>query len=602
MPTRLLLALAIALWTLSAAEAPAGESVYREKCASCHETGANRAPLLATLHALSSQAVLRALESGSMRFAAEGLSAEQRSAVARHVGRGASEALQVAPACDPEPGWRPSPDAATWAGWSPDLENTRFQPSRSAGFGAKDTSRLKLAWAFGAAGANAKKAAMTIVGRRLFAGNSDGSVYALDAASGCVHWTYDGGSPVRAAIPVAEVGGRALAFVGDFTATAYALRADTGELVWKRELSDYPAAIITGSPAYDDGRLYVPISSYEEASGARADAECCKFRGSVAALDAATGEVIWRTHTISEEPSPRKKNSRGVQQWGPSGAAVWSAPTIDRKLGRLYLTSGDNYSDPPTETSDAILALDLEDGGIVWSRQFTAGDAYNIACVSRRDSTNCPESNGPDFDFGSSAILRELPGGKRVLVAGQKSGWVHAVDPDRDGEILWQQQAGEGGVLGGVQFGAAADEKRVYVAVSDLRFGQSGVLPTEGGGVTAFDLATGEQVWSTKAGDCEGRSRCSPGHSGAVTAIPGVVFAGSLDGRLRAYSAETGDVIWELDTVRDYETVNGVQGRGGALNGSGPVVVDGMLYVNSGYGQFGTMPGNVLLAFRVEDP
>ena len=586
---------------LVAAEAPAGQTIYQEKCAACHDDGVNRAPLLASLHRLSSAAVLRALESGSMKFAAEGLTAEQRNEVARHVGRGAAETVPSNADCPAGSAWAGLDPEPRWTGWSPDLENTRFQGSSAAGLSFEQTPKLTLAWAFGAAGANMSRAAVTIAGGWLFTGSLDGNVYALDAKTGCTHWSFKPAGRVRGAIPLAEVDGRTLAFLGDGAATAYALDASTGKLIWKREIETHPAAVVTGSPVYYEGRLYVPMSSYEEASGARPDAECCKFRGSVSALDAATGEVRWKTYTVAEEPSPRKKNARDVQQWGPSGAAIWSAPTIDAKLGRLYVTTGDNYSDPPTDTSDAMLALDLEDGSIVWSRQFTEGDAYNMACGGRRSGENCPESNGPDFDFGSSAILRYLPDGRRVLVAGQKSGWVHAVDPDRNGKIVWQQQAGAGGVLGGVQFGSAADERRVYVAVSDIRFGQGGMLPTEGGGVTAYDLATGEEIWTTEAGDCAGRQRCSPAHSGAVSAVPGVVFAGSLDGRIRAYAADSGEVIWEYDTVREYETVNGVKGRGGSLNGAGPVIADGMLYVNSGYGQFGSMPGNVLLAFRVEE-
>ncbi len=586
---------------LSGAEAPASEQLYRDRCASCHDTGINRAPLLASLRELSSEAVSGALESGTMRFAAEGLSAKQIAEVAAYVGRGDASRVSSAGGCAPGTSWPGLAGEQHWTGWSPDLENTRFQSAEAARLHAAAIPTLELAWAFAAAGAGSSRAAVTVAGGRLFTGSLDGHVYALDAKTGCVHWSFKPAGRVRAAAALAEVEGRPVAFVGDSRATVYSVDAENGELLWKRRLDDYPAAVITGSPVFYQDRLYVPVSSYEEASGARPDAECCKFRGSVAALDAATGDLIWQTYTVAEEPAPRKKNSRGVQQWGPSGAAIWSAPTIDAKLERLYVTTGDNYSDPPTGMSDAILALSLDDGAIVWSRQFTAGDAYNMACGGRRSGENCPEANGPDYDFGSSAILRELAGGKRILVAGQKSGWVHAVDPDRDGAIVWQQQAGEGGALGGVQFGSAADSERVYVAVSDVRFGSGGLLPDQGGGVTAYELATGEKLWSTRAGDCTGRARCSPGHSGAVTAIDGAVFAGSLDGRLRAYAADSGEVVWELDTVREYETVNGAAGKGGALNGAGPVIVDGMLYVNSGYGQFGSMPGNVLLAFRVKE-
>ena len=308
------------------------------------------------------------------------------------------------------------------------------------------------------------------------------------------------------------------------------------------------------------------------------------------------------------EPRPTTRNAIGVQLRGPSGSGVWTAPTVDERLGRLYVTTGDNYSDPPSETSDAMLALSLDTGEIVWSQQFTKNDAFTVACVPGRDPTNCPESKGPDYDFGSSAQLVSLDDGQRLLIAGQKSGWVHAVDPDRDGEIVWQHRASWGGVLGGIQWGPAVDSERVYVALSDIGFravqpGQAqlvgSVNPEVGGGLMALDTSNGRRLWYSPAAACDDRPRCSPAQSAAVTLIPGVVFSGSLDGHLRGYSTKDGSVLWDVDTVKDYDTVNDVTARGGSLNGPGPVIVDGMLFVNSGYGQFGTMPGNVLLAFAV---
>lgn len=592
--------LGMCLWmssALSGADASSGEALYRERCAQCHDEGLQRAPKLEALAELSPGAVERSLTSGSMRAFGQDMTADELSVLARFVGRAQAEAALEAGGCPDHPDWDPKA-GPSWVGWSPDLENTRYQPAESARLTREDVSRLEFAWAWATPGAKSARGAVSVAGGRLFTGRSDGSVLSLDARSGCSYWTIKSKGGVRGAVVLGEIGGRPAAYFGDSTARAYAVDARTGEAIWETKLDEHPAAVVTGSLTLYEGRLYIPLSSYEEATGARPTAECCRFRGSVVALDAATGERAWKTYTIAEEPSPRAKNARGVQQWGPSGAAIWSAPTIDRKLNRLYVTTGDNYSDPPNETSDAMIALDLPSGEIVWHRQFTEGDAYNMACGGRRSGENCPEAKGPDYDFGSSAILRELPGGRRVLVAGQKSGWVHAVDPDRDGKILWQRQAGEGGVLGGIQFGSAADESSVYVAVSDLRFGRGGPDPNQGGGVKAFNLATGEPLWEQSPGDCAGRSPCTMGHSGAATAIPGVVFAGSLDGRIRAFDSETGEVIWEYDTVRDFETVNGVEGRGGALNAAGPVVVDGMVFVNSGYGQFGTAAGNVLLAFR----
>jgi polyvinyl alcohol dehydrogenase (cytochrome) len=332
-------------------------------------------------------------------------------------------------------------------------------------------------------------------------------------------------------------------------------------------------------------------------------------------LDASNGKILWKTFTIAEEEKPGEANSKGVVQMGPSGAAIWSAPTFDAVAQRVYATTGDNYSDPPTETSDAILAFDAKSGDRAWSRQVTPGDAYNIACPS---GVNCPKSHGPDLDFGSSAVLANLPNGARILVAGQKSGVVTALDPDRGGEIVWQRRVGAGSPMGGVQWGVAADENRLYVAVSDpkfqrvapgtpgargLSFNPGVVLLIDskaGGGLTALKLDTGEEVWRTPHPGCGDVPGCSPAQSAAVTAIPGLVFSGGLDGHLRAYVADSGRIVWDQDTKVDYQAVNSVPAKGGSIDGGGAVVVDGMVYVGSGSAFVGSIPGNVLLAYSVD--
>jgi polyvinyl alcohol dehydrogenase (cytochrome) len=426
---------------------------------------------------------------------------------------------------------------------------------------------------------------------------------------------------VRAAITIGRGSGSAanrwIAYFGDQRANAYAVDALTGELLWKRPVDDFFGATITSSPTLADGTLYVATSSAEEVIGANPKYECCKFRGSVSALNTATGEVRWKSFTIPEEPKPVRKNKQGVQLWGPSGAGVWSSPTVDLKRGVVYVTTGDAYSDPAASTSDAFIAFDLKTGKLLWSRQTTSGDAFTIDCgLPEALRTNCPEANGPDHDFGSPAILAELPNGRSALIAGQKSGVVHAVDPDRGGAILWQTRVGKGSALGGVQWGSAFDGRRVYVALSDVQpepaqAGAPGAQPTvfgpamrlngqAGGGLFALDPATGKVLWNKPHPGCGDRPACSPAQSAAVTAIPGVVFSGGLDGHLRAYASEDGTIIWDMDTAQPYKTVNGVPGNGGSLDGPGAVVVDGMLYVNSGYAFVGGMPGNVLLVFSVD--
>jgi polyvinyl alcohol dehydrogenase (cytochrome) len=329
------------------------------------------------------------------------------------------------------------------------------------------------------------------------------------------------------------------------------------------------------------------------------------------ALDAATGKKIWQTFTIPDAAKPVGKTVSGKQQQGPSGAGVWSTPTIDEQLGFLYVATGDNYSDPPSNTSDAILAMSLKTGELLWSRQLTVKDAFNVGC-SIPQRPNCPESSGPDFDFGQPPILVSLGGNRRALVVGQKSGMVHAIDPDREGAVLWQTRAGQGSALGGSQWGSASDGQKVFVAISDISIGtkpdstlpqgfRTALDPNKGGGLHALDLKTGKIVWSAKPKPCAAdRTDCSPAQSAAVSAIPGVVFSGSVDGHLRAYSTANGAVLWDTDTAREFPTVNDKPARGGSMDVAGAAIVNGMVVVNSGYSQWGGMPGNVLLMFSID--
>jgi polyvinyl alcohol dehydrogenase (cytochrome) len=495
-----------------------------------------------------------------------------------------------------------------WTGWGANTSNSRFQDAASAGLTAADVPRLQLKWAFGFPGDLQSHAQATIAGGRVFVGSWGGKVYSLSAATGCIHWFFEAAGSVRSAVSIGRIGtgasARYAAFFGDATATAYAVDATTGALLWKTKVEDFPVARVTGSPRFHNGRLYVPLASGEEAAGALPTYECCRFRGSVVALDATTGTLIWKTYTI-DEPKPTKKNKSGAQLWGPSGAPVWSSPTIDAKNNALLITTGNNYSDPPSSMSDAFVALDLDSGKVLWARQMTAADAYTAAC-RLPDKTNCADSNGPDFDFSSPPILVTLPDGRRALIAGQKSGIVHAIDPDRRGETLWQVRVAQGGTMGGIQWGSAADSANVYVAVSDIGrimlnySNNTDADPKRGGGIVALRLESGERIWYTPPPGCGGRRRCSPAQSAAVTAIPGVAFSGSVDGHMRAYSTTDGKILWDLDTIRSYQTVNGVPAQGGSLDGPGAAVGDGMVFFNSGYPTAGGMPGNVLLAFSVD--
>jgi polyvinyl alcohol dehydrogenase (cytochrome) len=597
-----------AMFLLAAAWAQDAGKLYQTNCASCHDGGMDRAPARDALKGMSSERVLAAMETGPMITMAVRLNAAERRALAEFLSqKSLSAGLTMDPPADAMcKGAMPamSLDGPLWNGWGENTNNTRFQSAGGTGFSAAEVPRLKVKWVFGFPGDLQAYSQPVLAGGRLFTGSQAGRVYALNAKTGCIAWFFAATSSVRTAISIGRIGARYAAFFGDAAANAYAVDADTGKLIWKTKVDDFPVARITGSPVFHNGRLYVPVASGEEAAGASPDYQCCRFRGSMVALDGSTGKQVWKTYMI-EEPQPTKKNAKGTQLWGPSGAPVWTSPAIDTRRNVLYATTGDNYSDPPTRLSDAFVAMDLDTGKIVWSRQLTEHDSYTSAC-RLFDKTNCPDSDGPDFDFASSPILVNFPGGKRALVAGQKSGVVHALDPDQQGEVLWQTRVGKGGTAGGVQWGSAADDSTVYVALSDigrikLAYAQvTDADPNVGGGMFAISLKDGKQLWHVDPAKCGSRPRCSPAQSAAVTAMPGVAFSGSVDGHLRAYSAKDGSIVWDFDSIREYKTVNGVAGRGGSMDGPGPAIGGGMLYVNSGYPSNGGTPGNVLIAFSVD--
>ena len=589
-----------------------GAALYKQMCAGCHEGGADRAPSRQALANMSAERVLAALESGAMISVTSRRTADERRAVAQFVsGKSLSQPLDTKPpaaAMCKTSETKPAPatfslNGPQWNGWGAGAANARFQ--QTAGFSASDVPRLKVKWAFGFPGELTITAQPTLAGGRVFIGSPSGTVYSLDAGTGCIHWTYDASSSVRTAISVARVGNREIAMFGDGAANAYAVDAATGKQLWKTKVDDFPSARITGSPVYHNSRLYVPVASGEEGAGASPDYECCKFRGSLVALDAATGKQIWKTYTI-DAPKPTTKNKIGTQLWGPSGAPIWTSPAIDDKRHAVYVTTGDNYTEPTTRTSDAFMALDMDTGKILWTRQMTPNDAYTAAC-RLADQTNCPSVNGPDYDFASSPILVNLPNGKRALVAGQKSAVVHALDPDQQGEVLWSVRIGRGGTAGGVQWGSATDGTNVYVALSDigriaLTYSQStDADPKIGGGMFALRLSDGKQIWKAAPPVCPAdRPRCSPAQSAAVSALPGIAFSGAEDGHLRAYSTSDGKIVWDSDTARDYKTVNGIPAHGGSLDGPGPAIGGGMMFVSSGYASSGGAPGNVLIAFSVD--
>jgi polyvinyl alcohol dehydrogenase (cytochrome) len=573
-----------------------GEVIYTTKCASCHETGAP--PFLShfALKAAAPEYVVYMLAAGAMHKQGAELTSAQRVAVAEYITgkRLASSSPQVL--C-------PAPASAKfsgphWNGWGVDLENSRFQPADQAGLTSQQVPGLKLKWAFGLPGDFTAYSQPVVAGGRVFVGDSIGGVYSLDASTGCTYWKLQAAAAVRTALALGPGG---LAYFGDVRSNVYAVNATTGKLVWKRTISNHPYTRVTGSPRLYNGRLYVPVSSREEWMAADPNYPCCTSRGILVALDAASGNEIWRTYSIPEEPRLTRKGANGKELWGPSGAGIWTSPTVDEDRQLLYVGTGDNYSDPATSMSDALLAVDINTGKIAWSNQITHGDTFNASCV-QKDASNCPAKPGPDADFASSPILRKLASGQRILVVTQKSGEVLGLDPDHEGKILWRTSIGHGGVLGGIQWGAAADSELVYVALSDVGFtgGPEGSIlnPKSGGGLFAIRIATGEKVWvaSPPAVGCP-VNRCSPAQSAAVSAIAGAVFSGSDDGHLRAYSTADGKILWDFNTLGEFKTVNKRAAHGGSMDGGGAAIAGGMVFVNSGSGSAFGIPGSILLAF-----
>ena len=595
-----------------AAFAQDGAAVYKAHCATCHDMPTGRVPPVSALKAMSFPMILGALETGSMKTQGGELTSSERYALVVYLSTPAPKPAavpQTAFCSGTAAPFRDAGGSPGWSGWSPDVTNTRFQDAKTAGISVTEVPKLKLKWAFSLGDGIVARSQPAVAGGRLFLGTATGAVYSLDAKSGCIYWSAQADGGIRSALVYGAASGSAKQPAVYFGAgkQAYALDAATGKELWKVAIDDHFMASITAAPQLHGGVLYVSVSSAEEAVAPSPSYECCTFRGNVVALDAATGKVIWKTYTIAEAAKPTKKGKTGVQMRGPAGAGVWSTPTFDEKRNAVYVATGDNYSDPPTDTSDAVIAMDAKTGKTLWSRQMTPGDTYNVGCEIP-GKVNCPDTSGPDLDFGQAPILVSLPNGRRALVIGQKSGVAHALDPDNKGAILWQTRVGKGGPLGGMQWGSAADREHMYAAVSDYVVRTPDPAAPTGfksdmsqpGGLSALNLTTGEKVWSATPNACGGRPGCSAAHSQAVTVIPGAVFAGSMDGHLRAFSNSTGEILWDIDTAREYQTVNGASAKGGSLDGPGPVIVGGMLYVNSGYGQFGGMPGNVFLAFSVD--
>ena len=570
-----------------------GELVFNRTCSLCHKPDGqdgvdDRAPHQETLRQYPPERILGALTDGKMKAQGARLTDTERRQVSewlsgRSLSGAAGGAETMTNRCKSD-----QPTLALkgdWNGWSASGDNARYQDAKAAGLTAADLPRLKLKWAFGLPGGVETSSQPTVVGGTVYVGSDGGEVYAIDAGSSCVHWSYLAGAGIRTAPVVFPIGGRHAVVVGDLKANLYAIDTRTGALIWKTTVDDQTLARITAAPTYAAGRLYAGVSSSEEISGMQANYECCRMRGVVASLDAATGKVLWKFYTIADKAAVVGKKPDGRAKWGPAGVGVWGAPTVDPVRGLLYVATGDSFTAPAQPLSDSVLALELKTGKLVWSYQATANDAYMTGCD--RSGPNCPATNGPDFDFASSAVLQTLPGGKQIIVAGHKGGVVLALDPDAKGKLLWQVKPGPkpSQAKGEIVFGGAADGRAGYYA---LHVNQA---------ISAVDLTSGKVLWLHQIDPPADRPK-RLGSPAAVTAMPGVVFNGGWDGVLRAFSATDGAELWSYDTAKAFDTVNGVAGKGGSMGAPGATVAGGMLFVGSGYiGTANGMPGNVILAF-----
>jgi polyvinyl alcohol dehydrogenase (cytochrome) len=573
-----------------------GEKLFVSTCKSCHENPSQSAPSLSVLGAMTPRAVFAALKTGKMRAQAASLSDEDRKLVAEWITKQTYQETRL-PASAFVP-MTPLRNAAVYSGWGGNLAGTGFV-SQSA-LTPANVGTLKVKWAFAFPEGTQVRSKPAVVGDWLVVGSQYGDVYAIKKQTGKVGWHFSGDAAIRGAIFIGQAKSGPVAYFADFTTNVYAVDVQTGKLIWKKRAGGHPQSSNTGSVTVHQDKVIVPISSAEVSLSKDPNYPCCSSSGEVVALSAVDGEILWRHRVIPDEAKPGANKKNGLPFFGPSGAPVWSSPTIDTKRGLVYFGTGENYTYPASATSDAIHAVDLKTGKLVWSYQATQDDTWNLDCP---DGPNCPEKVGPDVDFGMAPLLVTLASGEDMLVAGQKSGVVHALDP-ATGKIHWQTRIGKGGMLGGIHWGMAADNKYVYAANSDhswaLDTRDSTQKPSPG--LYALDLLNGKVAWHQPTPACNVPPDCLVANSAAPVALPGVVFAGGLDGHIRAYSSADGRILWDYDTVRDYQTSNGIIGKGGSLDGPAPVMSGGMIFVNSGYGLFGQIPGNVLIAFELEKP
>ncbi len=485
-----------------------------------------------------------------------------------------------------------------YSGWGGNLTGTGFRTAAQAGITPANVGTLELKWSFAFPNANEMRSKPAITGDWLIIGSEPGEVYALNRQTGKIGWHVTATGSIRGGIVVAKNANKPVAYFADGSTYVYAVDVKSGKILWSARAGVDPLSMCTGTVAVYGGRVFVPLSSLEVVAAADGNYKCCTTSGGVTALDAKTGNILWYHRVITDSATARSKKRNGKLFYGPSGGPVWCSPTIDTKRGLLYIGTGENYTEPATNTSDAIQAIDIKTGKLVWNFQATPHDMYNVACPAL---VNCPDKNGRDLDFGMAPVLITGTDGKDRLLAGQKAGVVYALSPG-DGKLLWKTRVGKGGMLGGIHWGMATDGRNIYAANADNKLAlnpdDSTIQATPG--IYALDIVSGKVVWAAPTPSVQGKQSYLTANSAAPAVIPGIVFAGSLDGYIRAYSTEDGHILWDYNTIQKYTAADGIEGNGGSLDCAAPVMADGMLFVNSGYAQFGEKTGNVLLAFEVK--
>ncbi len=604
--------------------AASGQSIYTERCATCHDdanAAALRAPTKTNLAAMSFQTISYALTDGKMKTQGTGLTEDQRGSLINYLTGNTSPTVET---------WTRNMMCAannrtvdlsrpTVTGFGFDRSNTRSLTAAQAGLTKAQLSNMELAWAIAIPGATEMRSQAAIVGKTVFWPVSQaGAVYAFDVsntAKPCLKWVYKTptGAPMRTNAAYGVIAdGRGIIVVSGLDTTVYALDAKTGVPIWApRKVGTYSLSMNTGTATVLKDRIIVPVSQNEISSAGQNTYTCCTNHGYVLSLDPKTGAQQWRYDTMPDA-RPIRDRGDGKMLLGPSGAPIWNSPVVDEKRGLIYFGTGEANSPPAHHNTDALIAISLADGKEKWAMQATANDIYNIGCSlnPRTDQYNCVrETVFRDVDFGSSMILGRMQRGTEVVYNGQKSGTVWALQPDT-GRLLWRKDLGTGGALGGVHWGMAFWNETVFAPVAAAGGAVPNELPVDPNviksGLYALDANTGAIKWNyVSTPDCSGdRPQRMPacqralGFSTAPAVIDGAVVAAALDGYVYALDAKDGKVLWKYDTARNYQGVNGVAGRGGAIDSVSITAGAGLLLMNSGYGSFGQQGGNVLLAFK----